>query len=89
MDNMRLGAAMAATLKSFRPNPGTAVTDGVLTQMWQDVAQDIIDEINNHADIVLEAADISVLPGTFKDSLNNPVTGTGNNDAVTLEGKIE
>jgi len=68
---------------------GCSDSDSVLEQLWQAVSQDIIDEINNFADIKLALGDLKVLPGTFQDSIPAPITGKGDNEAVTLTGKIE
>ena len=91
LSNTRMGSAIAATIKSFRPNVNGSdkVTDGQLETLWQAISQDIIDEFTDNADINLSASDIPVLPGSFKDGSSLPVSGQGENDAVLLEGKIE
>lgn len=53
------------------------------------MARAIIDYFKANADINLDASDIAIAPGTFKDSLNLPITGLGQNNAVILNGKIE
>jgi hypothetical protein len=53
------------------------------------MARAIIDYFKANADIDLGSGDIAVLPGTFVDSLTNPVTGQGLNNAVVLSGKIK
>jgi len=89
MDNMRLGSAIAATIQSFKPADGTKVTASLLEQMWQAVAQDFIDEVKNHADIVLEGAEINIPAAGLLDSMAAPVTGAATNAPATQSGKIE
>lgn len=89
MLNTRLGTAIANTIRSFRPAPGAEITDAQLEQMWQAVAQDIIDEVNNNADIVLEGGEIPVPGAGLIDSVSGPVTGSATNGPITISGKIE
>lgn len=91
MDKDRLGSAIAATIKSFRPPDGTAVTDATLVSLWQAVANDIITEIKTNADIDLSLGDILVpgASGLTSTAPGTPVGGTGQNDAVVLSEKIK
>lgn len=89
LDKDRLGNAIVDKLEALFGEAVTAASDATLRQMWKAVAEAIIEEIDVHLDIVLQQGDISILPGTFKDSLTNPITGAGVNDAVTLSGKAE
>lgn len=89
MDNLRLGSAIAATIQSFRQPVGTEISVSLLEEMWQEIAQDIIDEIKDHADIVLQAGDIIVPGGGLADSFGGPISGSASNASVTIEGQIE
>lgn len=89
LSNTRLGSAIAATIQSFRPADGTAISISALEQMWQEIAQDIIDEFKNHADINLAAGDIEVPALGLFDSTSQPVTGQAVNAPKILTGKIE
>lgn len=89
MLNTRMGSAIAATIRSFKPNPGEKITDAQLELMWQAVAQDIIDEVNNHADIELDGGEIPVPGAGLIDSTSGPVTGSAVNGPTTISGKIK
>lgn len=89
MSNTRLGSAIAATIQSFKPAAGTQITTTQLEQMWQAIAQDFIDEVNNHADITLNAADIPVPAAGIIDSNTGACTGQAVNAATgPLTGRI-
>ena len=90
LDGNRLGSAIAATILSFRPAANVKITDAQLEQMWQAVGRNIVDEIEQNADIVLDIGDIKIpgSSGLISSSPGNPVTGIGLNDAVTLSSKI-
>lgn len=92
MDKNRLGdaiwAAIKATYGAYMPAM-TSQYDTLGRDLWRAVADEIISEIDTNADIVLATDDITIQPGTFKDSLNAPITGQGLQVAVTLNGKIE
>jgi hypothetical protein len=48
----------------------------------------IIEEIVQNSTITMGAGDFKVNPGTFKDSLVQPITGQGDNASFALTGKI-
>jgi len=89
MDKDALGTAIANRVKTLRPAQGTAITDGDLESVWQAVSDEIIKHLIANLDIVLASADINVSPGTFLDSLVQPITGKGITDAVTLSNKVQ
>lgn len=91
LDKDRLGNAIADKILTFAGIPPGAGDEAQLRAMWKAIAEEIIDEIKQHADIVLLTGDVQVLPGTFAENLpvpNTPITGQGVNNAVTLEQKI-
>lgn len=86
----RWGPAVAAAVSAWSAanvpqNRTTFVTDGELVELWKVITGQHQSELNNHQDIVLQAADIKVDPGSFKDSLLQPITGVGISEAVTLQ----
>lgn len=92
----RWGPATAAALKAyssanFPPDRLTFVTDSELTEIWKIITGEAQTEVNGHADIMLDAADIPIDPGTFMEQLptTGPIIGVGVNQAVTLEMKIK
>ena len=92
LDKDRLGAALWARVKSENgpytpPMAGAQEAQGL--KFWKGIAGELINEIKNNGDIDLASADVSILPGTFKDSLSAPITGLGINQAVVLSGKIK
>lgn len=90
LDGNRLGTAIANTIRSFRPAAGVAVSDAVLEQMWQAVANDIVNEIKTNGDIDLEAADITVPALGLFDSVPAPVTGSASSAPTgPLTGRIK
>jgi hypothetical protein len=91
LDKDRLGDAIADRVLSFAGIAPGAPDEAQLRQLWKAIAEEIIDEIKLHADIVLGTGDVQVLPGTFAENLpvpNTPITGQGVNNAVVLEQKI-
>ena len=68
---------------------GVADDAATLQKFTDAVARAVINHIKNNADIDLVASDIKIDAGTFKDSLNVPITGVGISQAVTLEMKIK
>lgn len=87
----RWGPAVAAAVQGFAGGLSTTefITNAQLEDLWKLITGEHQEEINDHADIMLQTADVSVLPGTFKDSTNTLITGIGINDAVTLTQKIK
>lgn len=97
MDKDRLGDAILSRIISltgageFANYPGA---ETILRQYWRAIAEEIISEIDAHADIVLSSGDIisdtDAVPHYF-DGNSLQVTGTadGINRAVILSGKIE
>jgi len=75
MDGDRLGAAIAATIQSFKPAADEKISGAILVQMWQAVAADIVDEINTNADISLLAADVPVPALGILDGTTSPCSG--------------
>ena len=60
-----------------------------LISTWTVVSGAILSEITGHMDIDLTSGDITVLPGTFQDSLHVPITGIGLINSSTLTGKLK
>lgn len=90
MDKNRLGDAIVDRILSFAGIAPSGTDETLYRQMWRAIADEIIKEIDVNADIVLNASDIPIDPGSFIDSITfAPITGTGQNQAVTLSGKIE
>lgn len=88
LDASRAGAAIAATIKSFRPDPDEKITDAVLEQMWTAVCQDIFDEISDNADITFSNGDI-LIDSQGLISPTGPVTGsTVNQTSPPITGAI-
>jgi hypothetical protein len=85
MDKDRLGAAIKAFIDSTNPNAGglSSGEQAELLAFCTGIGECIINEIKNHAQINLQAADISVTPGTFANGAG-PVTGAGVNAAGTV-----
>jgi len=91
MNKDRLATAIVTAIQGLSPSWGllTPGEQAIALTYWKAIANEIINEIKDHADIELMASDISILPGTFEDSLNAPITGLGENDAVILTEKIK
>lgn len=85
----RLGDNITDALEAEFSETLTPASDTLMRKYWKIVADEIIKEIKQHGDIKLLLGDIPILPGTFKDSTMTTITGVGENDAVTLEQKIE
>lgn len=97
LDKNRLGNAIWAAVKQVY-GPYTPAISPFYEQrgidLWTAVADEIIKEIDQNADIVLTNANIHIEPGTFKVNVpafnvDVPVTGQAEQVAVTLSGKIE
>lgn len=73
LDKTRLGAALWARVKlesgGYTPGIGP-VQDAQGLQLWTGIADEIIKEFTTNAVVPVQ-------PGTFKDSLNVPITGAG------------
>lgn len=65
-----------------------AAVDKLAEAIGSGDAPNTIGHIQTNADIVLDASDIDIDPGSFSNS-GGPVTGLGENVAVTLTQKIE
>lgn len=67
------------------------ITPGKLEEAWVVITTEDKTHINENADIMLDTADIPVLPGTFQEQLptTGPIIGVGINQAITLEQKIK
>lgn len=65
------------------------ITGAQLEEAWKVITGQHKTHLNDNADIELDTADIDILPGTFEDSANQPITGLGENSAVTLTQKIK
>ena len=88
MTESSLSTKLQTNLKSLFGNP-----DGD-AQFFVDfcdmMAKSIVDEIQEEATIVLQAADINVNAGSFVDSVSLPVTGVGVSAAGTIaKGRIQ
>ena len=57
LDNTRLGSAIAMQVQAARPADGSELSNADLTAIWQQVAQEIIDEIKNNAVVTVQTAD--------------------------------
>lgn len=81
----RWGPAVATAVKSFAAGLSTTqfITDAQLTQLWKVITGQHQSELNTHQDIILQAADIKVDPGTFSNG-GGSVTGVGVSEAATL-----
>jgi hypothetical protein len=55
---------------------------------WKAICSAIVLHIKTNARLNFVAAEVLVDPGTFKDSLNAPITGQGTNATVTAKGTI-
>lgn len=89
LDSSRWGPAVADAVQAWSSanvpqNRITFITNSELEDLWMVITGQHKTELNNHQDIDLLASDIKVDPGTFKDSLTNPITGVGVSEAVTL-----
>lgn len=92
LDKDRLGSALWTRIKSVAGpyTPGIGATEDAQGELiWKAIADEIIKEVKTNGAIHLLAGDIPVNPGTFKDSLVQPITGVGSSQGVTLTGKIE
>jgi hypothetical protein len=90
LDGSRLGNAIVDALKAggFYPSSHSPAQEARSRAEWSVIASTIVSEIINHQDIVLQAADIQVLPGTFMDSRGGNVTGIGVSEPTTLSTRI-
>ena len=88
-DKTRWGNDIASRIAAVGVVAGTPVTPAQLQEVWQAIKEGDVAEISTNADINLAVSDMSILPGTFIDSLAAPITGLGANAAVVLAGKLE
>lgn len=81
----------AYTDATFPPNRLTFVTSGELEEIWKIITGDAQEEINDHADLDLQAGDIPVDPGSFQEQLpaSGPIVGVGISQAVNLPMRIK
>lgn len=86
-----LGKKISDALQAANGNSGgmSAPEKASMQAKWEIVADEMIKYFKTNMDIKLIAGDIPVAPGTFKDSLSAPITGSGASTAITLSGKIE
>lgn len=77
LDGDRLGTAIAATIQSFKPAPGTAITEAQLEQMWQAIGREIVKEFEDNAEITTTVAVTQVTGVTPGGGVSGPGTGTG------------
>lgn len=91
MNKDRLGDAIKAAVLALNGSSG-GLTGGEHSQLQafcRAIANEIIEEIKNNADIDLQAADIPVDPGTFANGAG-PVLGTGTSQAILIPaGRIK
>jgi hypothetical protein len=92
LDKDRLGNAIADRILTFAGYALAGADDARLRELCKAIADEVIKEVKNHADLDLEAGDIPVDPGTFVE--NNPVpatpiTGVGTSQAVILPMRIK
>jgi len=87
----RLGDAIVDALKSngFYPGSASPSQESRSRAEWKVIAATILAELKNNQDIVLQAGDIPVDPGTFQDSTHQPITGVGVSEATTLSGRTQ
>lgn len=92
MDKARLGAAIRTFISTTNANYATMTADekAELLTFCEGIAECIVDEIKNHAQINLLAADINVpSTGLVSAAPGAPVTGAAANAAGTIaEGRI-
>lgn len=86
---MNIPGLSAKIITEIQAQYGTADDAATLKKFADAMAKAFIDYVKENADIELAAADIKVDPGSFKDSLNAPVTGVATIQAVTLSTKIK
>lgn len=84
----RWGPAVAQALRGFSVPQDRFITDDELETVWKIITGQHQSELNNHQDLVLQAADIPVDPGTFTNPAG-PVTGVGVSEAVTLQQRTK
>ena len=65
-----------------------AATEAIVNACLEAFCDGIIEEINDNATITMDDSDFNVIPGSFEDSLTNPITGEGDNKSFSLTGKI-
>lgn len=84
------GDRVAAAIQGFGITAGTPITPGQLQQIWRIIKGEDKTEMTTKADIDLPAADIKTDPGTFLDSVGQPVTGVGTSQATgALNARIK
>lgn len=85
---MNVGNALRAWSMANVPQ-NSFITDSQLIEAWQVITGEHQTEVNDNADLEFMTADLSVNPGTFRDSLNQPITGLGLTNAATLMQRIK
>ena len=68
VDANRLGTAIYNAVSAFSIPQNAWISDAMREDIWQAVSQEIDTEYSTYAEVA---------PGTFKDGLNNSITGIG------------
>tara|TARA_Y100000310_G_scaffold243676_1_gene248260 strand:- start:28550 stop:28822 length:273 start_codon:yes stop_codon:yes gene_type:complete len=83
-----MAAKIKAKLQAANPDL-TPEGEAIINAALEALCDGIIEEIRENGAINMDAGDFSVLPGSFQDSTNAPITGLGQNAPFNLQGKIE
>ena len=57
LDSARLGAAIAGKVQAARPADGSEMSDADLIGVWEQVAQEIINELKNNGVVTVQTSD--------------------------------
>ena len=76
------GDRVEAAVRGFGITAGNPISQGTLAQIWRAIKAEDKTEMTTKADIDLQATDVPVDPGTFKDGQGQAITGVGQSQAT-------